>query len=520
MSQPPIHLSDDAGQPRSGAFAAFLSFFVPGLGQIYAGQTLRGVLIAIPQAALILVLGGLYVMDHKRLESSLITQTLLLAGLFLLLLVYRMWAMIDAYQVANRRGSSRAVHRGLAAGFVVLSLLVVVNGVSFGYLGYTAYRSNQALEDITNGCDFGDRRGCASPSPSVGPSLSPGESPTATPTYDPSIFGPTDSLEPTVSFPPTPTPGSGTPPPTVDPSRTWAQDGVLNVLLLGVDEGIGGSRGSGIRTDTMMVLSIDVVTGRSALFGVPRNVTRVPFPDDIISKWACRCFPQYLFGLGTFFGHGDGDIRLADGADDPYRAIRVTIGNVLGLSLDGIVKVNLGGFVKAIDALGGIDVNVPPPGVTDTAYRDENNVREDIHIRAGVQHMDGHTALMFVRSRHQDSDYGRMGRQQTFLRSVRAQLTFCNLIPRLPDLIGAVGNAVATDFPISEFPALIDLVSRSKQPRRFEFTPERGYQGNWSDPVTLAKIRDAVSQGFAATQGNPDPAEPDESLPPPPGNAC
>ncbi len=535
MSQRPAPLSGSGAPARSGALAAILSFFIPGLGNVYAGQRLRGLLIAIPGNIVVVLVAYIALTDKIGLAGLFLTSGYAFAVLFVLFLVYRTWAIIDAYRVAVSIGSSHSTRGALAAGIVALVVLLVVNTSVVGSGAYISWDTQYNIDRVTtqncNGADpvalrshncptnvavapTGTPQATGTGQPTSGDTSSPGD--TLNPCIDPNnpdCTGPApDSPLPVPSDLPSPTPA-----PTVCAGcHYWATDGVLNVLLLGYDAGAGGSRNSGLRTDTMMVLSIDIKTGRSALYGIPRNVLNAPLPDDLIAG-PCHCFRPYLTGLGTVFL--DGDVKSTTGSTDPFAAIRDTIANILGLNIDGIVTVNLEGFVEAVDALGGVTVNVPPPGVVDTQYRDENNNRVNIDIKPGIQHMDGHTALEFVRSRHQDSDYFRMARQQLFLRALQQQMTACNLIPRLPALLSAVGDAVRTDFPASEFPALLDLVSRTKQPRRFEFTPPN-YPEDWSTPGVIAKIQYAVTQGFAATPGNPDPAEPDESLPPPPAQSC
>jgi anionic cell wall polymer biosynthesis LytR-Cps2A-Psr (LCP) family protein len=71
--------------------------------------------------------------------------------------------------------------------------------------------------------------------------------------------------------------------------------------------------------------------------------------------------------------------------------------------------------------------------------------------------MDGLTALAYARSRHQDSDYGRMSRQQTVLLALRNNLHPCSLLPKVPSLIGALGDTFWTDMPVEDAPTLVAL---------------------------------------------------------------
>jgi LCP family protein required for cell wall assembly len=499
---------------KSPALAAVLSFVLPGLGQIYAGRVLRGLVIGIPQTIAVIAFVWIFATRGAVATSAqLAVNGGVVAVLLVLLLVFRTWSVLDAYWIAAQRSSGLGGSRQrVAASVVALVLLLTINAGVLGYGAYNSYLVGGALNNITGNkdCNVTDDeirpRDCPTPSGPAAtppPTLAPGQTPTPEPTLAP---GQTATPLPT-AIPTTP---AGTP--------YWAEDGRLDILLLGVDSAPGGSRSSGLRTDTMIVASMDIATGRTALFGIPRNVYNAPLPDDMTSTWQCHCIAGFLFGMGTYVG--EGRIAFVDGDTNKFRAVTHIIEHLLGLEMDGTVMVDLQGFVRVVDALGGVTINITER-VVETRYHDENNEIGSLDLKPGIHHLDGHTALAYVRTREQDSDYGRMGRQQNFLRAVRAQFTACNLLPRLPDLISAVGGAVRTDVPLDQVSVLIELVSRSKQPRRFEFTPLKGYNADWSEGGrALTKVRAATGQAFEARPGSEDPAEPEQSLPPLPENPC
>jgi anionic cell wall polymer biosynthesis LytR-Cps2A-Psr (LCP) family protein len=161
--------------------------------------------------------------------------------------------------------------------------------------------------------------------------------------------------------------------------------------------------------------------------------------------------------------------------------------------------VNLMGFVKLIDALGGLDINVPA-AITDNQYsRPQDGRNTVLHINAGQQHMDGYTALAYARSRHQDSDYGRMSRQQAVLIALRQQLHPCSLLPKVPSLISALGSAFWTDMPIDQAPALVALAEHiaTGNVKSIELVPSvTGNPVGFLTIPRLATVRDIVAHGL------------------------
>ena len=125
------------------------------------------------------------------------------------------------------------------------------------------------------------------------------------------------------------------------------------------------------------------------------------------------------------------------------------IANNFGLRVDRFVVTNFSAFERAVDAIGGIDVFLNsaihdekyPMGVGNTMVLD---------IPAGWVHMDGQVALMYARTRHQDSDFGRMRRQQKVLLAVRDKLVSPDVIPHLPELAQAVWGSVATNMSLDD----------------------------------------------------------------------
>jgi hypothetical protein len=123
------------------------------------------------------------------------------------------------------------------------------------------------------------------------------------------------------------------------------------------------------------------------------------------------------------------------------------------------VVIDFEGFKKVVDALGGITINVEKP-IRDDSYPDENYGYKPIFIPAGVQHMDGETALEYARTRHGVSDFERAKRQQQVLIAIGKQALSLNLLPRLPQLIQSMGNVVQTDLTPAEIVTLAQIGSQ------------------------------------------------------------
>ncbi|MDP9482300.1 MAG: LCP family protein, partial [Chloroflexota bacterium] len=408
---------------RSALVAAALSGLVPGLGQLWAGSARRALIVALP---VVLAIGALAAVvatsDRLTLLEALLSPDALTAflGANALLLAYRVLAMVDAYRLARRRwGGPGPILRG--ASIVGLAALLAVTGIEHAVPAALAQEAYVAVttvfapdeppppgEAVLPDDDFGE---VPSDAPLV-ESPSPLETPTGTPTVGPPIPV-IPSADPLLTPAPTPTKAPGKVP-------AWASDGRLDLLLIGTDAGPDRWK---LRTDTMILLSVDVRSGRAALFGFPRNLRNVPLPRETAGAFACRCWPGLLNALWVYAdshptGFPGGDRR-------GFRAVAGAVHQLSGARIDGLAVVNMDGFVDLIDLLGGLRIRVPE-AVHDRMYpKPDGSGLMELNIAAGLQTMDGFTALAYARSRHQDSDYGRMRRQQDVLLALGAQAKPC-----------------------------------------------------------------------------------------------
>jgi LCP family protein required for cell wall assembly len=244
----------------------------------------------------------------------------------------------------------------------------------------------------------------------------------------------------------------------------WADKDRVNVLLLGGD---GGEGRDGVRTDTVIVASIDTQTGETTTFSLPRNLQELPFPED---SPLYEVFPDGFYGsseseglLNAVYRNGPAEYPDILGPTDNPGAdwLKLGVGEALGLTIDYFVLVNLDGFEQLIDALGGITVNVnyyvPIGGVSDTHELPVAYIAPGPH-----QHMDGETALFFARGRFGLSDYQRMDRQRCMINAIVEAADPMTLLSRYQEIAATTEDIVFTDIPQSAVGDFADLALRIK----------------------------------------------------------
>jgi LCP family protein required for cell wall assembly len=178
-------------------------------------------------------------------------------------------------------------------------------------------------------------------------------------------------------------------------------------------------RGEGGRTDTLLTVVADRGLGGVGLVSIPRDLW-VEIP-----------------------GHGEERINAAYTFGGAKTAERV-VGDLLGVRVDRYLLIGLQGVRDVVDAAGGVDIVVEAP-IHDDTYPTDDYGTMVLDIPAGRQHMDGETALRYARTRHQDNDFGRMGRQQRVMVALRSQLLKPINWWRVPGVLMAVRGATETD---------------------------------------------------------------------------
>ena len=227
------------------------------------------------------------------------------------------------------------------------------------------------------------------------------------------------------------------------PSTTTSKERV-NILLLGTDQR-ESEVGQPTRSDTMILLTIDPVGKTMGMLTIPRDMW-VPIPglDKALEE---RINTAHFYG--DLYKYPGGGPVLA----------KKTVQYNLGVPVHYYVRIDFKGFEKIVDALGGVTINVDK-AIRDNAYPDGNFGTISIYIPAGLQHMDGETALRYVRTRHSDSDFGRTRRQLQFLMAMRDQALKLNVLTKLPSLISQFRDSVKTDLSANEIISLARIAGQ------------------------------------------------------------
>jgi LCP family protein required for cell wall assembly len=292
----------------------------------------------------------------------------------------------------------------------------------------------------------------------------------------------------------------------------------VNVLLLGGD---GGAGRDGVRTDTVIVASIATATGETTLFSLPRNLENLPFPAD---SPLAEIYPDGFDAgseseslLNAVYRNGPADHPDVLGpTDDPGADfLKLGVGEALGLHLDYYVLINLDGFSRLVDALGGITVNVnywvPIGGIPGGTLPDD-------YIAPGRnQHLDGPRALDFARGRFGLTDYDRMARQRCTIDAIVDAADPVTLLRSYQELASTTQDIVSTDIPRSALDDFVDLAFLVKDtPLRSVVFDETLIDPAYPDYDAMRQIvRDTLTPPRDDAAESTAPATPTEPAPAP-----
>jgi LCP family protein required for cell wall assembly len=468
---------------NSPGVAALLSLLVPGLGQAWLGAARRGLLVAAPIVVGLAAVSG-YVAggNTKTLLDAFLKPGVILALLIAVvgLGIYHVLAIQDAYRLGLRQASTprgwiehgsrpRSFRRGLRPLLSPLLLVALSAAVAvYGTLAIVGVKAYDAALNIF----VQPETGFVIPEASFDPTPTAGA---------PSQPGPTGLTPPDATATPVPAP-------------QWAADGRLNMLLIGSDAGPGRWQ---LRSDTMIVLSVDVESARAVMFGIPRNVMNVPLPPESADAFPNGRYPGLLNSLYVYAIQHPRYFPGGEAAG--FRALTGAIQQLVGVPLDGALVVNLTGFVDLIDAVNGLWVDVPY-----TLYDDQypsGAGQVTVYVPAGCQKLDGTEALEYARSRHSSDDYSRMRRQQIVLRALAHQLDPIKLLPKLPKLLDIAGDNLWTTIDENQIANLAVLAARVDSSKIGQVMIEPPIYPEALDGAAIRHIRQTVRTIFESGGG-------------------
>jgi len=261
-------------------------------------------------------------------------------------------------------------------------------------------------------------------------------------------------------------------------------DGYYNFLLLGADS---GPDRDGLRPDSISVASVNAETGKITFFGLPRDLSYVPFPADSpmhalypdgYGASGCDVDPCQLNSIYTEVELFHPELypdAAARGSSPGIEAMRDAAEGALDLTIQYFVLIDMQGFIDLIDALGGVTINVrerlPVQGVPDEETGEM--ILVEYWIEPGIQVMDGYTAVWYARSRYTTSDYDRMERQREVQEALLRQFEPLTILSKLDEFAEAGIKMVTTDIPQGMFGTFVELAlkARDEPMTSVEMTP-------------------------------------------------
>jgi LCP family protein required for cell wall assembly len=398
---------------RTAAIASLL----PGVGHLIVGRRRTGLALLTATIALVLGIGGwITTLDAHRTERLAVRENVLLGVAVGLLVVGVLWCttILSAYRAAHpprTTGAQRLVSGSLISGLCLAVMAPLTWSAS------NVYAARDVLHD-TFRSDLVEAAGDG-------------------------VLVPAGT--------PTPSPA---PTPFVDKPR-------VNLLLLGGD---ADDDRKGLRTDTLVLASIDTVTGRTELISVPRNLQNVPLrPGTPLATAFPNGYSEFWFSIYTDAQDNPALMPNVRPENAGAAAITDTVSYVTGVPIDYYAVLDMDGFINLINAIGGVTVNVRSgdglPIPIGGAHDANDNVTEAPHgsIPLGRQKLDGYHALWYVRSRFAGSDDERQARQRCFLTTVARQVDPGSLLTTIRQFTSAAKQVMLTNIPARVLPDFADL---------------------------------------------------------------
>lgn len=253
-------------------------------------------------------------------------------------------------------------------------------------------------------------------------------------------------------------------------------EGQINILIMGSDQ---RPTGGGFRTDVMELLTINTVD---------KTVSVTSFPRDL-----------YVYHPGWYITRINAGMQRGG-----FEMIANTFAYNFGVKPDYFVLVDFDGFVRMIDALGGVDVQVASP------LWDEREGPGDFSVPAGLVHMDGDTALWYARSRGTSSDFDRGRRHQELIAAIARRLLSLNAITRAPELYSQYQRMVTTNLGLADILPLLPLAVTIQDTQaisrysigRDDVTPMRNSIGSYVLILNQERVRRIMLQALSSPESS------------------
>lgn len=343
--------------------------------------------------------GGLTALAARLLDPSF---SLALIFAIVALAIWRVISVVDAgFRLRRPTETSRR------AIVTVLGLAVLVAGMH-AIAGYYAWSFYDAGNKIFVGSNP-DGPGTPTPNPSE------------------SLAVPSDVYD----VPPFATPPPGQP--------------RITILVTGIDK--TADRDHSL-TDTLLVVSVDPTAHTAAMVSFPRDLAGFPMYNG-------QTYAGKINSLLTYAKN-----HPAAFPDGPLPTLVHELSYLLGLPINYYAALDIDGFQKMIDAVGGVTITLDHP-INDSFYDWLDGSPRGFYMTAGTHDLDGRTALAYVRSRHGDSDFARAARQQQLLVALEKKLTSPTMIDKLPAVLQAASETIRTNFPASQLEDMFQLAEKT-----------------------------------------------------------
>lgn len=208
------------------------------------------------------------------------------------------------------------------------------------------------------------------------------------------------------------------------------QDNV-SVLFIGIDDSETRGQGEGARSDALLLATLNNKTKTVKLVSIPRD--------------------SYVFI--PYVGYKD-KITHAHAYGGTLATIE-TVEELFDIPVDYYVRMNFDAFIEIVDALGGIEAEVPY-----ALHEKDEFDRNTVNLQPGLQQLNGSQALALARTRKQDNDIERGKRQQEILKAIAKQVASVSSISKYDDLIEAVGSNMKTDMTFKEMKSFFSYLSQ------------------------------------------------------------